>query len=62
MISDLILIHTFLKAILEDQSLRKQANPPQLQIKFLFLVEVLSKAFISVSVSSVWSFVNSFQN
>lgn len=61
-ISDLISIHTSLKAILEAQSLRKQTNPPQLQIKFLFSVEVLSKPFISVNVYRARSFMNSFQN
>lgn len=61
-ISDLISIHTFLKGILEAQSLRKQTNPPQLQIKFLFSVEVFSKPFISVNVHRARSFMNSFQN
>lgn len=56
-ISDLISIHTFLKGILEAQSLRKQTNPPQLQIDFLFSVEVFSKPFISVNVYRARSFM-----
>lgn len=52
----------FTPFILKALSLREQTNPPPLQIKFLFSVEVLSKPFISVSVSSAHSFMNSFQN
>lgn len=45
-------IHAFLKAILENWSLKEQKNPPRRQIRVLFSVNDPLRTLISVSVSS----------